>query len=317
MIPLAAGGGGKEMNDLIKNLLPKLNQDNWNNTSDDAASFKLDNNNLVFTTDSYVVSPIFFPGGNIGKLAFCGTVNDLAVMGAKPIGLSLSLIIEEGFDKLDKIIETIGELSKETGIPIVTGDTKVMPRGTIDKIVINTSGVGLAKEIYDQPLEDGDLILASGTIGDHGAALLAKRFDMQTNFESDSNPIHIELLSLKGLIKCAKDVTRGGLAAVLNEIAQKHSKQLIIDEETVPVKSEAKKLTEILGIDILNLACEGRFICIIKPEAFDFTLKTLKEYNVDAAVIGVVKEGVGVHIQTKFGKRLLPTPSGNIVPRIC
>ena len=228
MITLDEGSGGRQMQILIEKIRGKLKlKDNWNNINDDAATLKLNNinKNLVFTTDSYTVNPIFFPGGDIGKLSICGTVNDLAVMGAEPAGISLALIIEEGFeeDDLMKIISSISDVSKKAGIPVVTGDTKVMDKGSIDKIVINTSGIGFAENIISNSgLSCGDKIIVSGSIGDHGIALLAARegLEFTTSLISDVAPLSgliREILNL-GQITAMKDPTRGGVSSALNDL---------------------------------------------------------------------------------------------------
>ncbi|RMF54549.1 hydrogenase expression/formation protein HypE [Candidatus Woesearchaeota archaeon] len=322
VVKLSEGSGGKEMNELISMIKTYLNQGSWMCTNDDSSFLPLKNkkqNNLVFTSDSYVVTPIFFPGGDIGKIAFCGTVNDLSVMGAKPLGLSLSLIIEEGFPKryLLKIISSIGELSEKTGIPVVTGDTKVMEKGSVDKIIINTSGVGLAEFVLNRPIREGDKIIVSGSIGEHGAALLAQRFDLESEITSDSKPLFNEVSSVSTLIRQAKDITRGGLAAVLNEVSQKEKKQLLIFEEDIPIRKEVKALTEILGIDPLLLACEGRLVCFCAAKNAEKVVHNLKKFNSAASIIGEVHSGTGVVLQTLFGRRTLNMPSGQIVPRIC
>ena len=322
-IKLSEGSGGKEMQlliDMMREHFPPSPL--WKHRDADGATFDLSSSereHLVFTTDAYVVTPIFFPGGNIGKIAFCGTVNDLAVMGAQPIGLSLSLVLEEGFSKDDfaRILATLGELSRETGIPIVTGDTKVVERGGIDQMIITTSGVGLAINIIDEPLVAGDVVLVSGGIGEHGAALLARRFELETTLETDSKPLHEELLAIGHLIKQAKDVTRGGVASILNELIEKHSVGMEIDEESVPIDEQVRALTEMLGIDVYSLACEGRFVCVVAPEKVDEVLTLLRSFNHAAARIGVVTKGNQVIVQTAYGKKILSMPTGNIVPRIC
>jgi len=320
IITLSEGSGGKEMQSLIQSFQTHFSHETkWTGSDDDGAVYALENQNLVFTTDSYVVTPIFFPGGDIGKLAFCGTVNDLSMMGAMPLGLSLGLVIEEGFPKknLNTIIETIGNLSKETGIPIVTGDTKVMEKGSLDKIIINTSGIGLAKKVLNEPLKNGDQIIVSGTIGDHGATLLSERFDIESALQTDSKPLHEEISKVQPFIKQAKDITRGGLAAVLNELAHKNNKQFILQEEDIPLQKEVRSLTEMLGIDPLSLACEGRFVCACSGENSEKVLDILQTFNASASIIGDIKNGRNVLVQTRFGQKILPQPSGNIVPRIC
>lgn len=320
VVKLSEGSGGKEMGALIQEFQKHFkNHGKWQNISDDGASIDVDGNKMVLTTDSYVVTPIFFPGGNIGKIAFCGTVNDLAVMGAKPLGLSLGLVLEEGFSKkeLFEVMETIAELSKETGIPVVTGDTKVIERGGLDKIIINTTGLGIADPVLDEPAEVGDHIIVSGGIGEHGTALMAKRYELEASIKTDSKSLWDEISEIKDNIKQARDITRGGLAAVLNEIASKNKVQLFIQEEDIPMHDEVRALTEILGIELYNLACEGRFVCVCAPDKSEVVLKSLKKYNKLATMIGVVQTGKGVNVQTRFGKKLLSMPSGNIVPRIC
>jgi len=320
MVKLSEGSGGRDMQILIDSFRDKLPASKeWSNCGDDSATIKLGNENLVFTTDSYVVTPIFFKGGNIGKLAFCGTVNDLAVMGAKPIGLSLGLVIEEGLPKseLSQIMKTIGELSRETKIPVVTGDTKVMERGAIDKIVINTSGVGLTDKVLDIKLKPGDKIIVSGGIGEHGTSLLAKRFELETDLPTDSKPLHEEIEAIKEKIKRARDITRGGLAATLNELVEKDGVRFLINEEDVPMKDEVAALTQILGVEVYNLACEGTFACFADKKNADEVLKKLKKFNKMAAIIGEVQKGSDVIVQTRFGQKILSTPLGEVVPRIC
>jgi hydrogenase expression/formation protein HypE len=320
VVTLSEGGGGQEMAKLIAKIRSFFSvRSNWKNMYDDSASLLFKQGQLVFTADSYVITPIFFPGGNIGKIAFCGTVNDLSVMGAEPLGISLSLILEDGFCKknLFKIIKTIAELSWEYNIPIVTGDTKVMEKGAVDGIVINTSGVGRADKLLDKQLESGDHIIVSGGIGEHGSTLLAKRFEMRTELKTDSKPLFREISENQKYIKQAKDITRGGLAAVLNELAEKNKKQFFIEEQKIPLKKEVRALTEILGIEPYSLACEGRFVCVCPKEKSDKVVNNLKKFNPLAEIIGKVKQGKGVVVQTIFGKKILSMPVGNIVPRIC
>lgn len=320
LVKLSEGSGGRDMQVLIDGLRKKLpHAGSWKNLSDDSATIKLGNEHLVFTTDSYVVTPIFFPGGNIGKLAFCGTVNDLSVMGATPLGLSLGLVIEEGFPKseLDQIMKTIGDLSKKTKIPVVTGDTKVMERGAIDRIVINTSGVGLTKKVLDEKLKVGDKIIVSGGIGEHGTALLAKRFELETDLPTDSKPLHEEMKAILKDVKQARDITRGGLAAVLNEIANKNNVRFTIEEERVPMKDEVAALTQILGVEVYNLACEGTFVCFADAKKANLAVRQLSKFNKRAAIVGEVQKGSDVIVQTRFGQKMLSMPLGEVVPRIC
>jgi len=315
-IRLSEGSGGREMHALVSEIMERLKAESgWRNLDEDGANL----GDLVFTTDAYIVTPIFFPGGDIGKLAFCGTVNDLAVMGAKPLGMSLSLVLEEGMPKDDlfNIIETIRDLSARYEVPVVTGDTKVTERGKVDKIIITTTGIGRAEKVLDAPPEQGDRIVVSGGIGEHGAALLATRFDMETSLTTDSKPLWEEMNAVGNQIRQAKDVTRGGLAAVLNEMAEKSGVRFEIDEGMVPVKKEVDSLCNILGIDAYSLACEGRLVCIAPAGNADNIVEELKRFNSSAAVIGEVRRGEGVVLNTKIGKRVLSVPSGVLVPRIC
>lgn len=319
-ITLSHGAGGQEMQSLIaemRKFLPSFKE--WKHCDDDGAIRFLQKGQYVFTSDSYVVTPIFFPGGNIGKIAFCGTVNDLSVMGACPLGLSLNFVLEEGFPRkeLFTIVQTIGELSKKTGIPIVTGDTKVVERGSLDKIIITTSGIGIAREVFDKKLAFGDVVIVSGGIGEHGAALLASRFEMETDIMSDSSPLWKEIESVAKYIKQAKDITRGGLASVLNELAEKNGKSIFVNEGAIPIRQDVRSLTDMLGIDVLSLACEGRFVCICSEKESTRVLKALKRFHKDANIVGTVKKGRGVSVQTRFGIKVLSMPSGTLVPRIC
>jgi hydrogenase expression/formation protein HypE len=321
IINLAHGSGGREMIDLITSY-HLLFRGNWKNFDNDAATLDIGNGRLlVFTTDSFIVSPVFFPGGDIGHIAMCGTINDLAVLGAKPIGLSLALVIEEGFSikALDKILASIKKISQQTKIPVVTGDTKVMEKGTLDKIMINTSGVGLVNksEVLTKKVKKGDKVILSGGLGEHAVALLSKRFDYETSIVSDSKPIVEEVQQVKKLIKIAKDPTRGGIAATLNEICQRQKIGVMLNEESIPVKPGVQKVTELLGINLYELACEGRFLCVASAQNAPKVEQILKSYNNDASIIGEVTKGNNVIIQSILGKRILPVPTGRIVPRIC
>lgn len=320
-ISLAHGSGGKEMTELIQSFTLS-NRGKWENFDNDSSTLDLKSNQkLVFTTDSFLVDPIFFPGGDIGHLAMCGTINDLAVMGAKPLGLSLSFVIEEGFPikNLEKILKSINTISVEYDIPIVTGDTKVMEHGKIDKIIINTSGIGIINpdELLTKNIEVGDKILLSGGLGEHAVALLSKRFDYETKIKTDSKPVIKEIQTVKKMIKIAKDPTRGGVAATLNEICEKQNKGMLLYEKEIPAKKEVRKVVEMLGINLYELACEGRFICIVSKNHADTVEKELKKFNKDAAIIGEITEGKSVIVQSILGKRILPNPTGRIVPRIC
>ena len=320
-ITLAQGSGGKEMADLIQSF-HFSNRSGWNHVDDDAATFPISKDErLVFTTDSFTVDPLFFPGGDIGHLAMCGTINDLVVMGADPLGISLGFVIEEGLaiKDLNRIVRSIDSISKEYKIPIVTGDTKVIERGKIDKMIINTSGVGRVKnaDLLTKPISIGDKIILSGGLGEHAVALLSKRFAYETTVVTDSKPLIREIQAVKQYLKIAKDPTRGGIAATLNEICEKHQIGMILDEENIPIKSEVNNVVEMLGINVYDLACEGRFISIVSPDDADKVANHLKRFNKDAAIIGEIIKDDKVIVQSILGKRILPAPMGRIVPRIC
>jgi hydrogenase expression/formation protein HypE len=321
VITLAHGSGGKEMVELINSYRLSF-RGRWDNYDNDAATLSLDKQrSLVFTTDSFIVNPIFFPGGDIGHIAMCGTINDLAVLGAMPLGLSLGLIIEEGFPQRDlqRILTSIDTISRQTKIPVVTGDTKVMEKGTLDKIVINTAGVGLVKkrDMLTKKISVGDKIILSGGLGEHAVALLSKRFDYTTSIRSDSHPVVEEIQCVLPWIKIAKDPTRGGLAATTNEVAQKQKVGMLLYEENIPVKAGVKKVTELLGINVYELACEGRFLCIASAHNAKKVEEKLQKFNPDAVICGEIIPGEKVLIQSILGKRILPMPTGRIVPRIC
>jgi hydrogenase expression/formation protein HypE len=336
-ISLAQGGGGKEYDDFVSGIRSKLKFTGaWQNSMDDGATLDLKNflrgrtpiegsdpsnsQHLVFTTDAFVVDPLFFNGGDIGKIAFCGTVNDLVMMGAVPLGLSLSFIIEEGLSHeiIEKIINSINQISEQEQIAIATGDTKVMGRGQVDKITITTSGVGITdKIITDNDIAVGDKIIISGGLGEHGTVLLANRFEYETELISDCQPLVKEMNTIKHLVKSAKDITRGGMAAIFNEMAKKAKVQFAINEEKIPVKQEVVSLSKILGISYYTLASEGRFVVIVSKENADEVERILKKFNPEASIIGEVVAGNGVLLISQTGQRILEAPTGKLVPRIC
>lgn len=341
-ITLAHGSGGEEFGKFVENVRSKLKfTGNWQNTMDDGATILFDlfihgsqnfsnpalrqleaenSQHLVFTTDSFVVKPLFFAGGDIGKISFCGTVNDLAMMGARPLGLSLALIIEEGLDCqiIDKILESIDKMSKNEKIPIVTGDTKVMGRGQIDKLAIITSGVGVAENIIrDGGMNIGDEIIVSGSIGDHGATLLAARFNYETKLKSDCKPLAKEIQEIKNLITSCKDITRGGISAIFNEMSKKAGMKFVVDEKKIPFRKEVLSICKILGISQYALPCEGRFVCTAPQDKAHIVVSALKKFNSRAAIIGRVVSGNNVILETEIGERILESPRGELIPRIC
>lgn len=349
-ITLSHGAGGAIMQKLIsKNILERVgvvesDKDIEISLSDldDAGVVE----GIIFTTDSYVVSPIFFPGGDIGSLAVSGTINDLSVMGAEPLALSLGLILEEGLliSELDKILSSVGEISKKTSVPIITGDTKVMEKGAIDKICINTSGIGgrahnldhnieeirrfrefNSEWLTDSNLSEGDKIIVSGSIGDHGVTILSARegYGFETKLESDACPLNSMIskaLDCGGIV-VMKDPTRGGLANTLNEWSQKSQVNIEINEDKIPMKEPVKAASEMLGIEPLNIANEGKVVMGVVKEKAEEIVEVLRktEEGKDAAVIGDVKKGDGTVILNTLvgGKRIVDMPIGDPVPRIC
>lgn len=279
-----------------------------------------------------MVSPIFFPGGDIGKLAVCGTVNDLSMVGAIPMFLSLSLIIEEGLplSQLKKIIISIKETADKAGVKIITGDTKVVNRGDADNLFINTSGVGIVPEgikISSSSAEVGDKIIVSGSIGDHGIALLCQREGMkfESSLESDCAPLNNlvhEMTATSKEIKCLRDPTRGGLASTLNEFAESSNIGIRIEEEKIPIKGPVRAACEIMGLDPFHIANEGKLVAIISAKDAEKVLDRMRqnEYGKEASIIGeVVTEHAGrVIVKTRIGAyRILYMPTGEILPRIC
>ena len=329
-ILLSHGGGGEETQKLIKELFFKYFSNPILEKMEDAAVLNI-NSKLAFTTDSFTVSPIFFKGGNIGKLAIAGTVNDLAMMGAKPKYLSCSFIIEEGlpFEELEEIVRSMAEEMKKTGVQIVTGDTKVVPKGSTDKIFINTTGIGeiVYEGISAHNIQEGDVILVSGTVGDHGACIMAQRegIEMEGDISSDCASLWslVEDLINKGLtIKAMRDPTRGGLSAVLNEWAEQSDIGIEIDEEKIPIKEEVQGMCELLGLDPLSLANEGKLILAVPEEEGEKALNILKSNPLgkNAQIIGrATSDYKGkVILKSPYGsKRILEPPAGELLPRIC
>jgi len=330
-ILLAHGSGGKLAHELIeKSFLKALNNPLLAKLDDSAViDFK---GRLAFTTDSYVVNPIFFPGGDIGKLAVCGTVNDLAMSGAKPLYLSLSFIIEEGLPKgdLSKIIDSVHKAAQEAGVEVVTGDTKVVNRGSADKLFINTAGVGIIPEgvnISGSNARPGDKVILSGTVGDHGIAVLSQRegLSFSTQLESDCAPLGslvAEMLKASPNIHCLRDPTRGGLATTLNELAEQSKAGIMIEEERVPVREEVLGACEMLGFDPLYVANEGKLVAIVPAEEADKILGVIRgnRYGTNASIIGEVRtENPGrVVMKTCLGtSRIIDMLTGDILPRIC
>ena len=330
-ILLAHGSGGKLSHELVeKNFLPFLSNPKLNKL-DDSAIFDI-SGRLAFTTDSYVVNPIFFPGGDIGKLAVCGTVNDLAMNGASPLYLSLSAIIEEGFllSELERIMQSIKKAAEEAEVSIIAGDTKVVNRGQADKLFITTSGVGIISpgvDISGANAKVGDKVLLSGTIGDHGIAIMSQREGLRFSMtlESDCAPLNklvSQMIEVSSKIHCLRDPTRGGLATTLNEFTRQSEVGIVVEEANIPVKEAVKAACELLGLDPIYVANEGKMVAIVDPGDADKVLAQMKQnsYGRDAAIIGeVTNEHPGrVIMKTKLGpSRIVDMLSGELFPRIC
>ena len=328
-ITLAHGNGGAENNELIKEVFYDAFKNEILQNCEDAAVIQ--NGTLAFSTDSFTVSPLFFNGANIGKLAICGTCNDLAMMGAKPKYLTCSVIIEEGFEVelLHKIVASMKEeLAKNEAI-IVSGDTKVVPKGSVDKIFINTTGIGeiLYKGISSNNITQNDLILVNRDIGTHGATIFASRegMDMNSNLKSDCASLYPQVKALidSGVkITALRDATRGGVSAVLNEWAKQSNVCIEVDEEKIPVCDEVKGICEMLGFEATNLANEGTFVLAIAKEDAAKAIEVLHTFSEasNACIIGCVTQQYSqkVVLNSSWGtKRFLDTPTGELLPRIC
>ena len=333
-VTMAHGGGGKAMRDLIEEIftdvfLPPGSEDQARLTSD---ALREPGAQLAFTTDSFVVSPPEFPGGDIGKIAVCGTVNDLAVGGAKPLWLSAAFIIEEGceFALLRRIVASMQVEADKAGVRIVTGDTKVVERGAADKVFVTTSGVGVipaGRDMRADNIRPGDVALVNGVLGDHGATILAARGDMalSTDIQSDCQSLNalIEaVLQAAPNTRAARDATRGGVASALNEMADAAGVQIEIDETTLPLRPEVKGVCEVLGLDPLYLANEGTLVLFVPEDEADAALAAMKsvEAGSNATAIGTAKAGHPgrVTMKTLFGgQRLVDTLVGEQLPRIC
>jgi hydrogenase expression/formation protein HypE len=334
-IALRHGAGGLAMRLLVSELIAEFPASPLGGIGvaemDDGAAIPFGDQFLVLTTDSHVVKPAFFPGGDIGRLAICGTVNDLAMMGAtEPIALTCALILEAGFPRadLERVRASIAAACREAGTGIVTGDTKVMGRGELDGIVLNTTGIGMAPRVVrDSGLQPGDALLVTGTVGDHGLAVMAVRHDLGLagDLRSDVAPLNglvrTALAAVGGAITAMKDPTRGGLASALHEVAEKSGVGIVIDESAVPVRAQVRAAGELLGIDPLQVANEGKALLGVRPDAAAALLAVLRAHPLgrDAAIVGrATAERVGtVILDTGFGRRLLSELEGDPLPRIC
>ena len=344
-ITLSHGSGGKATHNLIEGVFAEAFSNPLLDSLDDAATFSVADFStpyairqthaarLAFTTDSYVVSPLFFPGGDIGKLAVHGTVNDLAVAGAEPLYLSASFILEEGFPIADlrRIVRSMAEAAQAAGVAIVTGDTKVVQRGKADGLFINTAGVGaihIPWTISQTQAQPGDKVLLSGPIGDHGIAIMMAReaLDIEVDVVSDTAPLHglvQTLLDAAGeAVHCLKDPTRGGVATALNEIALMSEVSIALDEHAIPVRPDVRGACEILGIDPLTIANEGKLLAVVAGEAADRALAAMREHLLgrEASIIGQVQAEPAAMVVLRSdigGTRVLDMLVGDPLPRIC
>jgi hydrogenase expression/formation protein HypE len=329
-ILLAHGGGGILMKELVERIVGKLG--GARGPLQDSATLPIGAGRIAFTTDSFTVSPLFFPGGDIGHLAVCGTVNDLAVSGARPLWISLSFIVEEGFqfETFDRVLDSVARAAREAGVSVVTGDTKVVERGKADGLFINTSGIGVVPdgvEVSSASAEPGDAVLVNGTIGDHGLAIMSLRegIDFGSDLASDTAPLSnliVPLLERIATVRAMRDATRGGLAAVLNEIAADSSVCIRLEEEAIPISEAVKRGCELMGYDPLHVANEGKFVAIVAKDDAEEALAIMRAHPLGrgAARIGEVAAAPPgtVILKTVFGgERVVDIPYGDLLPRIC
>ena len=338
IIQLGHGGGGIMQSELIKfitenipikNIATGIGVDSY----DDGATIPLENYDyeIVITADGHTVDPLFFPGGDLGKLSVCGTVNDIIMMGAKPLALTSVVLIEEGtsFEYLGKIMDSFNKTAGKGGIAIIAGDTKVMPRGSLKEVIITTSGIGIKPKKYkilDSNCKPGAKIILTGSIGDHGAALIARRegIDLETELISDVamlTPLYTIIKDQPGIL-AMKDPTRGGLSAALNEWAEKSNVSIWVEESQLLIKREVKAISDILGLDPLEIANEGKAIICVESEYASEVLEKIKKTSIgkEARIIAEVKESNPklVIMRTPLGsKRIIEKPMGELIPRIC
>lgn len=331
-ILLGHGSGGKLSAELIRDIFLPAFENPMLARLDDQAIVNVNGQRLAMTTDSFVVKPLFFPGGDIGSLAVHGTVNDLAMGGATPLFLSAAFIIEEGFsmEELRRVVKSLRQAAEDAGVQVVTGDTKVVEKGKGDGLFVNTTGIGLVPEGVDLSADrarPGDKVLLSGSIGDHGIAILAQRegLEFETQIQSDSAALHTlvaEMLSATHEIRCMRDPTRGGVSSTLNEIAQQSRVGIEIEEGSLPIHEQVRGACELLGLDPLYVANEGKLIAIVAPEAAGVVLQKMRRHPLgsEAQIIGTVNDthpGL-VTMRTPLGTtRIVDTLSGDQLPRIC
>ena len=338
IIQLGHGGGGIMQSELIKFItenipIKKIANGIGVDSYDDGATIPLENYDyeIVITADGHTVDPLFFPGGDLGKLSVCGTVNDLIMMGAKPLALTSVVLIEEGtsFDFLGKIMDSFNKTAEKGGIAIIAGDTKVMPRGSLKEVIITTSGIGIKpknRRILDSNCKPGAKIILTGSIGDHGAALIARRegIDLETELKSDVamlTPLYAIIKEQPGIL-AMKDPTRGGLSAALNEWAEKSNVSIWVEESELLIKREVKAISDILGLDPLEIANEGKAIICVESQYASEILEKIQKTSIgkEARIIADVKESNPklVIMRTPLGsKRIIEKPMGELIPRIC
>ncbi len=324
-ITMAHGSGGKSSSELMRDVFGRHFSNEILDKMEDAAVLEI-NGKIAFSTDSFVVTPLIFKGGDIGKLAVCGTVNDLLMMGAKPLYLTSAYILEEGLelDTLDKVAASMAETSRKTGVNIVAGDTKVIEGN--GGLMINTTGIGIippGRDISASNLSEGDAVLVSGFLGDHHACILSARMDLINDIESDCAPLNtlVDALFDSGVtVKAMRDITRGGLGTMLNELANTSGVGIEIKEESIPVRDNVRGFCDILGLDPLYMGNEGKMLSVVRGEDADKALEALRstELGRDAAIVGRVVAGHGVTMETRLGgKRVVDMLYGEGLPRIC
>lgn len=332
-VDLSHGSGGRAMAQLIADIFHAAFDNEWLRRADDQAVFDVPPGRLAMTTDGYVISPLFFPGGDIGSLAVHGTINDIAMSGARPLKLTASFILEEGFPLADlkRIADSMGAAARKAGVPIVAGDTKVVERGKADGVFISTAGIGLVPEGLELSADrarPGDVVIVSGSLGDHGVAIMSCRENLQfdTDLQSDSAALHeltdLMVATAAPALRLMRDPTRGGLAATLNEIAHQSDVGVRISEESIPVKPSVAAACELLGLDPLYVANEGKLVAIVAPDAAQALVAAMRSHplGAEAAIIGeiIADENRFVQMTTSFGGgRIVDWLSGEQLPRIC